>query len=725
MMKTMRFVNGQYRIIFLLVGLTIGILPVCLADSASTQLVGWAVGGVDDGYAAILYTTNGGNDWVRQGSAVEIANAELGCVTALDAQTAWAVGQNAWGCSSIYRTTNAGLTWCRQGNRDSVGTADLAKISACNRDVAWVSGDAGTVLRTTDGGLTWQDRSPAGYSNVYLQGITALDADIAWTAGHDENGYAPILRTTNGGLDWVSQYDGAVTNMAGILSIGAADALRLWAVGFASHPPNNGRVISTTNGGMTWKLQFDQSPGYHANELYVVNTAQVWVALDSSIIKTADGGRTWEKAGIRSTPYATMGICVPDGSNAWASSANWGGGFINHLPADAPDWIDQTPTNGIATMSYVSFVRQPDYASMGTLAITVIPSNGIWTLRSPPVGYVGPLCGTGTLAGIRVPAGNYNVSFTPLPGFATSSSQAVDVNPGQTSIVAGVYRSRQFGDYDGDGKTDVALYSGQSGDWIIYLSDRGYQYVTFNFGGAGLVPMAGDFDGDGRYDPCVVQTASGLWAVMLSGNGYNIEWACCGGGGYQPVRGDFDGDGKADLAVFEAANFRWQVLLSASGYGPVFFQFPETQSLTQPVSGDFDGDGKNDPAVYDTARGRWLALLSGKEYATAELYTRQPAAGNLMPVPADYDGDCQADPAVFNPDTGEWSVYLSGCAYTQETRFCGRADFLPVTGDFDGDDRADYSAYNAAAGQWISLFSMSDYTSGSALIGGASFAPVW
>jgi len=194
---------------------TVPLILILLLGAASCALVqaeglsGWAVGGPRDGYATILHTTNGGAAWDRQGSADDIENIQLGCVAAVDSNTAWTVGSSARGYSTIYHTTNAGATWSRQGNPDTVGNFDLSKISACSRDVAWVSGDAGAVLRTTDGGQTWQNRSPEGYSN-YFQGITALDADNAWAAGHIQDGYAPILRTTNGGLSWARQSGGFI-----------------------------------------------------------------------------------------------------------------------------------------------------------------------------------------------------------------------------------------------------------------------------------------------------------------------------------------------------------------------------------------------------------------------------------------------------------------------------------------------------------------------------------
>ncbi|MCG2659993.1 MAG: hypothetical protein L6437_07095 [Kiritimatiellae bacterium] len=691
----------------------------------SNQLIGWAAGGSQDGYATILNTTNGGGDWVRQGSSEEIVDTTLSCVAATDAHTAWAVGLNAQGYSVIYHTTNGGSAWLRQGTRDTVGNVELAKISACNREVVWIGGAEGTVLRTMDGGQTWQDRSPSGYTNMF-QGITALDANIAWAAGHIQDGYAPILHTTNGGLSWVRQSGGDATNLANILSIGAADSMRLWAVGFGydEHRSMDGRILGTTNGGMTWELLYhNQSGGYHANELYVVNTAQVYVAMDTSVIKTMDGGRSWEQVGIRSTPYATMGICAPDGQNIWAASENWASGFIFHIPPGGTDWIDQTPSNGVAMLDYISFVRLTPPSSMGTFAITVTPGNGIWTINGPPVGYAGPLCGTGSLATVQSPEGYYNVSFTARPGFRTPSSQTILVTPGQASVITGLYLSRQTGDYDGDGKTDPALYNGQSGDWIVSLSEHGYQHVTFNFGGSGWMPVAGDFDGDGRSDPCVVQTASGVWAAMMSGNEYTTEWISCGAAGFQPVRGDFDGDAKSDLTMYRETDGLWSMRFSSLGYKETLFMLGGIGWSA--VVGDFDGDGKADPGVYEGGSGKWQVLLSANGYVPAQVQSLQLTDYSLQPVPSDYDGDRKTDPGVYNEENGAWTILYSGNAYAPATRFCGWTGFCPVIGDFDGDDLADYTVYGTIQGFWMSLLSEAGYTSSNIPMGDDSFAPVW
>ena len=62
------------------------------------------------------------------------------------------------------------------------------------------------------------------------------------------------------------------------------------------------------------------------------------------------------------------------------------------------------------------------------------------------------------------------------------------------------------GDYDGDDKTDVAVY--RDGVWFILNSSGGSQVV--GWGTAGDVPVPADYDGDGKTDVAVLETGSGL-----------------------------------------------------------------------------------------------------------------------------------------------------------------------------------------------------------------------
>ena len=45
------------------------------------------------------------------------------------------------------------------------------------------------------------------------------------------------------------------------------------------------------------------------------------------------------------------------------------------------------------------------------------------------------------------------------------------------------------GDYDGDGKTDAAVYQQNTGNWFVLGSTTGFFSPALNFGGSGFVPV--------------------------------------------------------------------------------------------------------------------------------------------------------------------------------------------------------------------------------------------
>ena len=113
------------------------------------------------------------------------------------------------------------------------------------------------------------------------------------------------------------------------------------------------------------------------------------------------------------------------------------------------------------------------------------------------------------------------------------------------------------GDYDGDGKFDIAVYRfglTPANNFIIKRSsDSAITYQQFgNFNTDYIVP--GDYDGDGKYDLAVARTgATGtsplVWWILQSSTG-TTRTQTFGRTSDSPAQGDYDGDARTDVAVY-------------------------------------------------------------------------------------------------------------------------------------------------------------------------------
>jgi hypothetical protein len=278
-------------------------------------------------------------------------------------------------------------------------------------------------------------------------------------------------------------------------------------------------------------------------------------------------------------------------------------------------------------------------------------------------------------------------------------------------------------DFDADQWADLVVFRPAFGNWYVRTLSHGYSSITpdyspvYQWGLPDDIPMAGDFDGDGKADLAVWRPSDGTWYIRYSSLDYSLatfsqfQWGLPGD---VPVSGDFDGDGKTDLAVWRPSNGTWYIRYSSSGYSlATFGQYQWGLPGDVPVSGDFDGDRRTDLAVWRPSNGTWYIRYSSLGYSVANASQYQWGLPGDVPVSGDFEGDGKTDLVVFRPSIGGWFLRFSSAGYSINSSAYyqwGLPGDQPLALDFDGDGASDLVVFRPDTGEWYILFSSLDFS---------------
>ena len=202
-------------------------------------------------------------------------------------------------------------------------------------------------------------------------------------------------------------------------------------------------------------------------------------------------------------------------------------------------------------------------------------------------------------------------------------------------------------DFNGDGKADVA--SASAGDIHMKLSNPGDGFAGFtsetwsvvNSWAAPEWTFVGDFNGDGKADIASANGGSVYMKLSRVGGGFDSQtWPVAnlwGGAGYARV-GDFNGDGKDDIASPSAGSV-YMKLSSGTGFTS------QTWTVSNQWGGagytwvaDFNGDGRDDFASADGGTMR-MKISLGWGFSSQDWLVTNAWGGSGYTWVIDFNGD--------------------------------------------------------------------------------------
>jgi photosystem II stability/assembly factor-like uncharacterized protein len=189
--------------------------------------------------------------------------------------------------------------------------ARLRGVSAVNERIAWASGSGATVLRTNDGGATWQKLNVTTDA-LDFRDIDALGEQTAYALSIGNGPASRIYKTTDAGATWTMQFKNDDPKAF-------LDAMSFWdannGIVFGDSIDGKFYILLTKNGGQTWTrvpaaglppaLENEGAFAASGTNIAVFSKTRAWIGTGAGakarVLRTADRGRSWQ---VADTPLA-------------------------------------------------------------------------------------------------------------------------------------------------------------------------------------------------------------------------------------------------------------------------------------------------------------------------------------------------------------------------------------------------------------------------------------
>ncbi len=312
-----------------------------------------------------------------------------------------------------------------------------------------------------------------------------------------------------------------------------------------------------------------------------------------------------------------------------------------------------------------------------------------------------------------------------VTGFTTNGVSVVRnlSTPGTVSFASPIYlgassntRCIATGDYDGDGKIDLAVAVNGFGIYIYRnTSTPGTisfasptQYNSSTAGTAGTYQMAaGDFNNDGKLDLVYSDFSASIYTMRNTSTVGSISFSLntVVNNTYATTGisvGDMNGDGSIDIVTSCPSNDKMSIIKNTTATSNTTFTFVAAEFFNTGSSypyrafvGDFDKDGKLD-MIANNHSGATVSIFrntgSSGSISMASPVNISTPTSNYRVVIGDVDGDGYPDIATKSSGENLFSVYKNTSSGAGNISFATRIDYAGqaevsgiVVGDLDGD----------------------------------------
>ena len=255
-------------------------------------------------------------------------------------------------------------------------------------------------------------------------------------------------------------------------------------------------------------------------------------------------------------------------------------------------------------------------------------------------------------------------------------------------------------DFDGDKKTDLALWNSETKTLYFQLTSTGQFYNKKFFDHeVAYEPVFADYDGDGKTDFGFYQQFIGEWVLFLTSGNDSAEKTLFGNHSDLPIPTNLDGDSKYELTIWRPNASTWLILEEDDQGNKIPRKIYEGNYQDSVFAGDYDGDGKSDLSVWRPDDGNWHIVKSGTNFDFDQSEHIQHGKEWDIIVPNDYNADGRCDLVFWRPEDKTWYFLYAGSQNKNQIQFGNEGD-IPLSKDLNGDGIPELITWTMSKKTW-------------------------